>query len=331
MEESHILEQALKKQKVGYKMLIGNEIKSIPSQINFAELLFSAPRLFTLKKEGRTIESYYSRIVGPGNFRKVFGPLFDAVICQKANDFPADMLFKKRPRRKDVLKSFTLSKGLQSITEAIAAEPGIQLVSGKTVEQISFSGDTFSVAAADGAGYESAALALATQAMTAAKLLKSPFPDLSALLSRIKVEAVETVGVALKKDALSLPPLAGIVGVDDSFYSVVSRDAVGHEKCRGFAFHFKSGALDHDSKLRRISGVLKVKREQLENVAETENFVPSLSVGHNSLVGEIDRLISGSRLFLTGNYFSGVAIEDCVSRSLAEFMRLSALIGPKGR
>jgi hypothetical protein len=119
--------------------------------------------------------------------------------------------------------------------------------------------------------------------------------------------------------------------VDDSFYSVVSRDTVRDERYRGFAFHFKSGSTDYDSKLRRISEVLKVKREQFKNVVSTENFVPSLVVGHDLLVSEIDRLISGKRLFLTGNYFSGVAIEDCVSRSLSEFTRLNDMTGRKER
>ena len=329
MEECRILDQALKREKVGYKMLVDNEIKSIPSRMSFAELLFSAPRLFTEKKGGRTIEDYYSKIVGRGNFRKVFGPLFNAVICQEAKDFPADMLFKKRPRRKDVLKSFTLSNGLQSITETVAAQSGARLISGKAVEQISFSNDMFTVTTSDGAGYESAALALATPAMTAATLLKSPFADLSSLLSRIRVETVETIGVALQRDAVFLPPLAGIIAVDDSFYSVVSRDTVRDERYRGFAFHFKPGAADYDSKLRRISEVLRVELSQLKHVASTENFVPSLLIGHDSLAGEIDRLISGKRLFLTGNYFSGVAIEDCVSRSQSEFTRLTTVVKPK--
>jgi protoporphyrinogen oxidase len=331
MEECRILNQALKREKVGYKMLIHSEIKSIPSQLRFGELLFSAPHLFTEKKAGRTIQSYYSKIVGPGNFRRVFGPLFNAVICQEANDFPADMLFKKRPRRKDVLKSFTLAKGLQSITEAVAAQPGIQLMTGKTVESLVSNGDFFTVTAADGNAYESLSLAIATPADTTGKLLRTPFPALSAVLSRIKVEAVETVGVALEKDSVSLPALAGIIAVDDSFYSVVSRDTVRDERYRGFAFHFKSGSTDYDSKLRRISEVLKVKREQFKNVVSTENFVPSLVVGHDLLVSEIDRLISGKRLFLTGNYFSGVAIEDCVSRSLSEFTRLNDMTGRKER
>lgn len=329
MEECRILDQALKREKVGYKMLVENEIKSIPSRMSFLELLFSAPHLLTEKKAGRTIEEYYSKIVGQGNFRKVFGPLFNAVICQEAKDFPADMLFKKRPRRKDVLKSFTFNNGLQSITETIAAQSGARLISGKAVEQVSFSKDMFTITTSDNLGYESAALAFATPAMTAASLLKSSFADLSSLLSRIRVETVETVGVAIERDAVPLPPLAGIIAVDDSFYSVVSRDTVRDERYRGFTFHFKRGATDYDSKFRRISKVLRVERAQLKHVVSAENVVPSLVVGHNSLTGEIDRLISGKRLFLTGNYFSGVAIEDCVSRSQSEFIRLNSLMKPK--
>ncbi len=76
-------------------MRVGNQIKSIPSQISFLELLLHTPRMFSLKKTGQSVESYYSKIVGKRNFDKVFQRLFNAVPCQRANDFPADMLFKK--------------------------------------------------------------------------------------------------------------------------------------------------------------------------------------------------------------------------------------------
>jgi UDP-galactopyranose mutase len=41
-------------------------------------------------------------------------------------------------------------------------------------------------------------------------------------------------------------------------------------------------------------------------------------------VAEIDRLLQGQPLALTGNYFNGLAIEDCVLRSKAEWQRLAA-------
>jgi len=39
-------------------------------------------------------------------------------------------------------------------------------------------------------------------------------------------------------------------------------------------------------------------------------------------VAQIDALLQGRDLFLGGNYFAGLAIEDCVSRSKAEVERM---------
>src|SRR5208337_2269436 len=102
VENCNITDQLIKREKVPFKMLIGNQIKSIPFELNLLELLLSAPRLFTLRPEGQSVESYYSRIVGCTNFARVIGPAINAVLSQKANDFPADMIFKKRLRRKDI-------------------------------------------------------------------------------------------------------------------------------------------------------------------------------------------------------------------------------------
>jgi len=307
-------------------MLVNNQVKSIPSQINFAEILVSAPRLLTLKKAGRSIESYYAKIVGKTNYKRVFAPAFNAVICQEADHFPAEMLFKKRPRKKEILKSFTLAGGLQTIIESIASEKGVTLLTGQEVQSAAERSYGFDVAVGDGARFEAQALAIAVPPTEAAKLLRSSFPDLSARLSEIGVASVETVGAVVGKDALSLCPLAGIIAVDDSFFSAVSRDTVQHATHRGFSFHFKPRCADQDAKLKRISEVLGVSPGQIEHVVTKENFVPSLTVGHDALISDIDRLLAGKRLLLTGNYFSGLAIEDCVSRSLVEFSRLNGML-----
>lgn len=80
--------------------------------------------------------------------------------------------------------------------------------------------------------------------------------------------------------------------------------------------------MDFESRLKRIGKILGVQRDQLVYVTTKENILPSLTVGYDKLVNTIDRLIAGKPLLLTGNYFSGVAIEDCVSRSLREFGRM---------
>ncbi|HET6515327.1 MAG TPA: FAD-dependent oxidoreductase [Thermodesulfovibrionales bacterium] len=322
MEDCKILDRIIRREKAGFKMLVDNEIRSIPSQIGFLELLLSAPRILTLKKEGLSIESYYSKIVGRRNFERVFGPAFNAVLSQKADDFPAEMLFKKRPRRKDILKSFTLKGGIRTITDSIISQQKFVLEKGVDVQGVTFDGHVFGVMTADGKQYESQGLALATPPHVAAKLLQSSFPDVSSHLAQIKIESVDTVGVVVKKRVLSVGPLAGIIAVHDSFYSAVSRDTVPHEHCRGFSFHFKAGRLDHDAKIKRIAEVLRIGNAEIEGVVTKENLVPSLSVGHDRLTEDTDRFIAGKRLFLTGNYFNGLAIEDCVSRSLSEFTRL---------
>ena len=74
------------------------------------------------------------------------------------------------------------------------------------------------------------------------------------------------------------------------------------------------------SKLDRIAQVLGTRN--FEHIATAEHVIPSLRLGHKETIAEIDGLLAGTPLLLTGNYFTGVAIEDCVSRSLQESRRV---------
>lgn len=329
IENCNVADQLITREKVPFKMLAGSRIRSIPSQLNFLEFFLSAPRLFTLKPEGQSVESYYSRIVGCANFQRVIGPAISAVLSQKADDFPADMIFKKRPRRKDIIKKFTLTGGLQAIAHAVSLQKNIDIVKGTEVRAITSKGRGFEIAT-DSAHYYADTMAVATPASVAARILKESFPGVAEKLSQIKVAEVESVGTAIEQEMVSLAPVAGLIPASDSFFSVVSRDTVRHCRYRGFTFHFRPGLASRDAKLHRISEVLGVGLEQLEHVVEKVNLVPSLKVGHNILAGAIEKSIAGSRLFLTGNYFDGLAIEDCVTRSRNEFMRLRAVASHGG-
>jgi len=220
-----------------------------------------------------------------------------------------------------VMKSFTISGGLGTIADSVSLQKNIELIVGVTVQDIAFTDGRFSISA-DGGTYEANILAIATPASVAAHLLEKAFPDTGRALSGIKVETVESVGTIVDKDLVRLPAVAGLIPAADSFYSVVARDTVGHDKYRGFTFHFKPGILNREAKLRRIAEVLGVEQSRPGRTVEKLNFIPSLKVNHSETVRGIDKTISGSRLFLTGNYFDGVAIEDCITRSLKEFDRL---------
>ncbi len=321
VEELGLMGQLQRREKVPFRMSVGDGIKSIPSQINFLEFLLSAPRYFFLKKEGETVESYYSKIVGKRNYDAVFGHLFNAVPSQRANEFPADILFKRRQRRKDVLRSFTFVEGLQSVTDAIASQGGIDIQTSAEVVAIASDNGSFFVSTGDGTRYQSDYVALATPPETSARLIRPVHAALAQELDTVAAVRVETMGVAVPRTSIALEPFAGIVPTDDGFYSVVSRDTVPHDDFRGFSFHFRPDHFEFEAKRRRVARFLDIGPEELRLVSTKDNVLPSFRVGHEKKVEEIERLLAAKKILLTGNYFRGVSIEDCVLRSKREFDR----------
>ncbi len=322
IEGAGMAKRLTRREKVPFRVLRNAQVHSIPSQLNFPELLLSVPRLFVTKKAGRSVADYYRQIVGNQNFDRLFAHAFNSVLSQDSADFPAEMLFKKRQRRKDILKSFTFERGLQSMATAVAGMPGLQTETGVAVETVQASGDGFHMVTEHGHAYTGRAAALATPAPVAAKLLKEVLPDVAARLAAIEVRGVESLGVVVEKEKLALDPVAGLIATDEAFFSVVSRDIVPHPRYRGFTFHFRPGQLDRKAKLARMAAVLGIVPEQIAHVAEKENAIPALRVGHEEIIRAVDAVLAGKRILLTGNYFAGVAIEDCVSRSFTEFQRL---------
>lgn len=309
--------------KAPFKMLDGNRFVSIVSQINLLELLVSAPKIFFLKRAGQTVRSYYGRIVGEGNFERTFSAVFSAVPSQKADAFPADILFKKRARNKAVAKSFTLQSGLQAIAHAVAANPAIHYVGGQPAQALHREGDAWIVETADGTTYASGQLALATPPSIAAHLLADLAPDLAQHLKTLSVATVDSIGVAVKRERVSLAPLGGAIPRDDALFSIVSRDVVPHEQYRGFTFHFAAGALSRDERLARICTSLQITPQDIVYTGEKTNVVPSPRLGHDEWMATTDQLAERANVLLTGNYFSGLSIEDCLLRSLQQSERLS--------
>ncbi len=321
LEERGAIDELRPRTRVPFRLLADGEIRPLTKELRFLELLSSAPRLLRLSKDGRSVRSYYEPLVGRRNYQRVFGPLFTAVLSHPADDFPADMLFKRRRRRKDVLRSYTLSRGLRSVVEIIARDPRIAFGANLEVRALKRASTGFAVELTDGSAREAKEIALAVPATAAAALLAGVIPEAAAALARIRVSTVDNVGVALRRESTPLEPLAGIVPVDGSFYSAVSRDPVPDPTWRGFALHARPG-LAFEEALRRIAQVLKTDREKLEHVAHSQAQLPSPVLGHAEVVRAVDQAIAGSPIYVTGNYFSGLSIEDCVLRSRCEAKRL---------
>lgn len=323
LERVGLLGRLQRRVRVGFRLLAGGAVKSIPSQLYFPALALAPVRMLGLIKTGRTVAEYYGHIVGRRNYAAVFEPAFDAVICQPAGEFPADSLFQPRPRRKDVPRGFTLPGGLQTIADTLAGQMGFSVELGQSAREIRRDGKGW-VVRTDRGEYGARALCLATPVATATQLLHAPFSEVAVRLAEIETAQVESIGVALPAARLSLPPVAGLIGRGEPFYSMVSRDTVPDAHWRGFTFHFRPGVLSEERKIERIAQVFGIDQALLEsgNVVSKLNQLPVLRVGHGERAKELNQALAGHRLALVGNYFSGVAIEDCVTRSRTEFERL---------
>jgi oxygen-dependent protoporphyrinogen oxidase len=328
--------EVVKRAKTHLRFLDGDRV--VPSSnlgallrlFSWGELARAAPRMLLamlgrLPKDGQTVYSYYSRLVGRRNYGNVLGPMLSAVPSQSADAFPAGMLFKSRGgRRQDLPRSFTLREGLMAIAEAAARQPRITVVTGQPVERVEPAGGGFAVVTAAGERHEASVVAVATPPAAAARLLRPAAPELATHVARVKEAAVESFGAAVRADKVRVPPSTFLIPRDDAFHSVVTRDSIPDPAWRAFVFHFKPGP-SREEKLARAARLLQVDGADLEEIAERRSVLPSPVLGHEEVVREVDRLSAGSRLCVTGNWFAGLSIEDCVERSRQEWARVAAL------
>jgi UDP-galactopyranose mutase len=295
-------------------------------QLDWLEAAIHLPAGFLGGKAGKTVADWVGGLLGPRNFRRILSPFLAAVPSQSADGFPAQgpgSLFKKRPRRKDLPRSFGIQGGLQSLCEAVAAMPGITVLGGVEARRVSRAGAGFAVELSDGRTIEAPGCAVATPAAVAAALLERDFPRVSAALRRIRSSSLETLGVVLPRAKTSVPEVAFLVAADDVFYSAVTRDTFPDARWRAFAFHFKDGRATREEKLARAAATLGVSPADFVEVAEARRILPSPELHHAAVVGELVAALAGERLALTGNYFEGLAIEDCIQRSFDEWRRVA--------
>ena len=247
---------------------------------------------------------------------------FQAVICQPADDYPAEALFRRKPRRKDVIKAFTFDRGLSTICEAIAGQPSLQVRTAQRVRAIERDGDGFRVSIEGGEPLSCKALTLAVPPDQAARLLPAGFEEARSVAAAIGVAEIETLVLAFRASDLALPPIAGLIAVDDAFYSAVTRDFLPDPGFRACAFHFRPGVLPAEDQVERACAALGATPGQIAAQARVSNRLPALRAGQGSLVERLDGSLAGSRLGITGNWFLGVSIEDALTRSRAETDRL---------
>ena len=319
------LGELLQREKLGYQFFLPDgRLQSPMRRLNFLEAALRLPFGLGRPKAGRTVAQWFGGLLGKRNYRKLLAPAFAAVLSQPADSFPAEWLFRRKPRMKAAPRKFTFAGGLQGLLEAVAEKAPFELRSGAAVRAIRRTASGFGVQVGD-AELSCAQLVLATPVDTAAVLLAEAYPDVARLLQSFPMSSSEALGVVLDSDATRLKPVAGLIGADDDFWSVVTRDPLPHEAYRGFTFHFRPGRLSREEKLERAAAVLGVPRSEFLHVAEALNRLPAPGVEHPRRVAEVDALLAREPLALAGNYLNGLSLGDCAERAASETDRLLAL------
>ncbi len=297
--------------------------KSLFSQLKIVSLLGSIVKNRKLSKTGLTVAEYYTKLLGFRNYEKVGKAFFKAVISQDASQFPATVFLKKRPsKNKNFPKSFTFQQGMSTLIDRLLSEENIDFQTDCSILSISKEADTYQIETADNK-WQSTKIALATDTQAGSYLLGTINPQLSEWLGKLNYSKLKSISLVFKKEDVSRKPFAGLVTDTNAFFSVVSRDVVANETYRGFTIH---AAASHDSQklVELVCEMVGSKTSCILEQNERNSQLPSLELGHEEWTAELQRILEETKgLYLTGNYFKGLSLEDCVERSFDEAFRFA--------
>ncbi|WP_320018043.1 FAD-dependent oxidoreductase [Labilibaculum manganireducens] len=306
--------------KVGMKVFTDRHEK-IMSGVSKWELLTSVPKLFFSKRDGKTVKEYFGNIVGKKNYDKVFNRMFSAVIVQNADDFSAEFFLKRRKTKsKEHPKSFILKKGMQSFMNALAETENITLLTGQKVVSVQKKNEV-SVTTESGEEFNAKDIAFAVTPSVAGGLLAEINSDLAAKLKEYTTKNILSRTVVLPKEKLSFDPVSFIIPLQGSCLSMVTRDVMEHKESRGFAFHFEENSIVKEEQEALMAKILGVDASDLGETIVANHRLPVLDLGHKERIQEIQKLAEQAGVYLTGNYFNGLSLEDCVERSRHECER----------
>jgi len=326
VKDLKIEEQIIKKIRLPFKYFTQGKISSILSAMNFSEALVHIPNVFFQDRNRSSVRDYYTKVLGTKNYEALLGPALSAVVCQDAGRFPASLIFKKRPRDHTYPRSFSFKYGLQTFITSLVNEGKFSLITEGNVINITKGGKYF-IKTDDGQELSALKIALAVPPSQASVLLEKLWPEAAAIVGEIDVVTVKSLGIITEAKNLKLEKCGGLIGAGESFYSVVSRDPVKADQPtdkRGFTFHFKPEAA---VQLPQVKAVLGLRNEANFEEFEESTCLPSLSSDHLKTKTRLEELLHSSeksgKILISGNYFSGLAIEDCISLSLSEIERIT--------
>lgn len=235
-----------------------------------------------------------------------------------------------------ILHSF--GSGMYELIEALRERLGERIKTNKRAVAVIRQGDRYRAFFDDNTSEESEALVIATPAHDASSMLTDMDRELSATLVKIPYPPLSVVALGFKANAVSSIDLKGfgfliparerrkILGTlyDTSIFT--GRAPEGHVLLRvmiGGARYPELALLDDDSiietALSELRDIMKLKAEPcFVRVYRWLKAIPQYNLGHHKLLEQIDTALQRHKgLYLTGNAYRGVAVNDCIANSLA--------------
>jgi protoporphyrinogen oxidase len=320
IKDSAFEDQIVEKKKLPFLFDGNDHFISIFKCLKKVPMAIGMIKWYLISRSGQSVGTYYANIFGQYNYQNVLKYCFNAVLSQDAHDFPADLLFNVKKRDKSLPRCFGFKNGMRSFIQHLIHYYQLNIKYSTQVKQIVR--DNAEIVLMTHVGkFKADKLVIASNVDTASHLLKDTDPQASKLLKNIVISRLLSCAVEINSSDIDIPPLAGIIGSkDSSFFSIVSSDPFinSESKLRGFVVHFKySDDLSKEQIIQKLCAIFKFKQEAILDIKIKEQSVPMLKVGHQKLVNKIDTAMNQSNIYLTGNYFNRLAVEDCVERSLS--------------
>jgi len=320
IQRAGLEEDIVAREKLSMKVFTDKHEK-IFAPLSKLELFGNLPKLLVSKREGKTVKEYFSNVLGKKNYDKVFTRMFSAVIVQNADDFSAEYFLKRRKTKsKSHPKSFILKKGMSSLSDAILKHENITVVYNKNVNAI-IKSEGYIISTNNGDSYEAKDLALAVSPKHVSVLLKDINPELSDLLNEFPIQNIESSALILDKEKPGVEPLTFVIPLQGACYSMVTRDVLPDDKYRGFACHFEENDIANGEQKVTMAELLSLNQSDIPQTTKANHSLPLIKTGHKERMSAIKTQAEKSGLYITGNYFNGLSLEDCVERSNQEAQR----------
>lgn len=230
----------------------------------------------------------------------------------------------------------SFSGGMQVLTDALVAALGGAVRTGCRAAAVEPSGGGYALHLWDGSKVEADAVVLACPSHQTAKVLRELEPEASKALLEIPYPPVSVVCTGYSAEKIDRRAVSGfgflvprgeqrkILGTlfDSSIFPgrapeghVLLRTMVGGARSPETAL-LQDGAL-LESVLYELAAVSGIKAEpDFFRIYRHELAIPQYTPGHGERLARLDAALSGHRgLYLTGNAYRGIGVNDCIDNS----------------